>query len=144
MLGGYKQSFVCTRTQGKGRVSPQETEPDLPVSVQESQAEVWVHRGLLQGRGTEHSSACKVILKQAVIIFIAPTMVWPQAKKQRGSTALAINRNCIKYLLSRPSLPHIQSLPSRSFHKPLTLIHQRADRMKTTITENKSNLSHGP
>ena len=42
MLGGYKQSFVCTRTQGKGTVSPQETEPDLPVSVQESQAEVWV------------------------------------------------------------------------------------------------------
>ena len=29
-----------------------------------------------------------------------------------------------------------QSLPSGSFHKPLILIHQRADRMKATITEN--------
>ena len=29
-----------------------------------------------------------------------------------------------------------QSLPSGSFHKPLILLHQRADRMKTTITEN--------
>ena len=32
---------------------------------------------------------------------------------------------------TRPS-----SLPSGSFHKPLILLHQRADRMKTTITEN--------
>ena len=29
-----------------------------------------------------------------------------------------------------------QPLPSGSFHKPLILLHQRADRMKTTITEN--------
>ena len=29
-----------------------------------------------------------------------------------------------------------QSLPSGSFHKLLILIHQRVDRMKTTITEN--------
>ena len=28
-----------------------------------------------------------------------------------------------------------QSLPSGSFYKPLILLHQRADRMKTTITE---------
>ena len=36
---------------------------------------------------------------------------------------------------TRPSFPHSQSLPSGSFHKPLILICQRADRMKTTITE---------
>ena len=30
---------------------PQETDLDLPVSVQESQAEVWVSGGLLQGQG---------------------------------------------------------------------------------------------
>ena len=29
-------------------MTPQETEPDLPVSVQESLAEVWVNSGLLQ------------------------------------------------------------------------------------------------
>ena len=34
-----------------------------------------------------------------------------------------------------PIFPTV-SLPSGSFHKPLILIHQRADRMKTTITEN--------
>ena len=50
-LGGYKQNLVCTRTQEKGAVTPQETEPDLPVSVQESLTEAWVGSGLLQGRG---------------------------------------------------------------------------------------------
>ena len=33
------------------------------------------------------------------------------------------------------SFPLSQSLPSGSFHKPLILLHQRADRMKTTRTE---------
>ena len=38
----------CTRTQEKGAVAPQETDLDLPVSVQESPAEVWVGGGLQQ------------------------------------------------------------------------------------------------
>ena len=42
---------LCTRTQEKGAVTPRETDPDLPVSVQESPAEVWVGVGLLQGWG---------------------------------------------------------------------------------------------
>ena len=37
---------------------------------------------------------------------------------------------------TRLSFPLSQFLPSGSFHKPLILIHQRADRIKTTITEN--------
>ena len=51
--------------------------------------------------------------------------------------------NLIKDLLSmappirtRPRFPHSQSLPSGSFYKPLILLHQGADRMKATITEN--------
>ena len=32
--GGHKQNLVQTRTQEKGAVTPQETDPDLPVSVQ--------------------------------------------------------------------------------------------------------------
>ena len=46
-----QRNLVCTRTQEKGAVTPQETDPDLPVSVQESPAEVWVGSGLLQGLG---------------------------------------------------------------------------------------------
>ena len=50
-LGGHKQKLVCTRTQEKGAGTPQETDSDLPVSVQESLVEVWVGSGLLQGWG---------------------------------------------------------------------------------------------
>ena len=49
-LEEHKQKPVCTRTQEKGAVTPQETDPDLPVSIQESLAEVWVIGGLLQGQ----------------------------------------------------------------------------------------------
>ena len=37
---------------------------------------------------------------------------------------------------TRPNFPLSQSLSSGSFHKPHTLLHQRADRLKTTITGN--------
>ena len=51
MLGGHKQNLVHTRTQEKGgAMTPQETEPDSPVSVQESLAEAWVSGDLLQGQ----------------------------------------------------------------------------------------------
>ena len=46
-----QQNFVYTRTQEKGAVTPQETEPDLPVTVQESLMEAWVDSGLPQGQG---------------------------------------------------------------------------------------------
>ena len=38
-------------------MTSQETDPDLPVSVQESPAEAWVGSVLLQGQGTECSCA---------------------------------------------------------------------------------------
>ena len=50
-LGGHKQKLVCTRIQEKGAVTPQETDPDLPMSVQESLVEAWVGGGLLKGWG---------------------------------------------------------------------------------------------
>ena len=37
-------------------MTPQETEPDLPVSVQESPVDMWVDSGLLWVRGTEYNS----------------------------------------------------------------------------------------
>ena len=46
-LGGHKQNLVHTRTQEEAAVAPQETEPDLPVSVQESSGGV-AGGGLLQ------------------------------------------------------------------------------------------------
>ena len=35
-IGGHKQNLVSTRRQEKGAVTPQETDPDLSLSVQES------------------------------------------------------------------------------------------------------------
>ena len=83
---------------------------------------------------------------EVAIIFITSTIVWPHFKQQGGNTAPS--ENWIKNLLSmalpirtRPGFPLSQSLPSGSFQNPLS--HQRADRMKTAITENWSNWSHG-
>ena len=90
------------------------------------------------------------LLKEVTIIFITSTIVWPQVKGE-GTQPCPSTENWIKDLLSmaspirtRPSFLHSQSLPSGSFHKPLILISQRADQMKTTITENKWNWSQGP
>ena len=48
-LGGHKQNLVHTKTQEKGAMTTQETDPDLPASVQESLVEAWVGGGLGQG-----------------------------------------------------------------------------------------------
>ena len=45
-----KNNLAVTKTQGKGAVTPQETETDLPVSVLESPAEVRVDSGLRLGQ----------------------------------------------------------------------------------------------
>ena len=50
-LGEHKQNLVHTRAQEKGAVTPQEIDPDLPMSVQESLAEAWVSGALLQDWG---------------------------------------------------------------------------------------------
>ena len=44
-------SIVLFTQQQIGAVTLQKTDPDLPVSVQESVVEAWVGRGLLQGQG---------------------------------------------------------------------------------------------
>jgi len=83
---------VCTRTQEKGAVTPQETEPDLPMSVRS----LWWRHGLA-------GACCRVgalsaavhawdFLKEVTIIFITSTIVWPQVKQQGRNTFPPINR----------------------------------------------------
>ena len=76
-------------------------------------------------------------------VTITPTILLTQLKYREGTRPNYQHENWVKDLLSlalltraRPSFPHSQFLPSGSFQKPLIFIHQRADRMKTTITEN--------
>ena len=83
------------------------------------------------------------LLREVTIIFITSTIVWPEIDSREGAQLHPSTENWIKDLLSvalpirtRPSIPLSQSIPSGSFHESLILLHQRADRLKTTITEN--------
>ena len=75
------------RTQEKGAVTPQETEPDLPVSVQESLVEVCVKSNLLGGKYTDCSSPERHIMLANVL--------WPQAKLQGGNIAPPMIRKLV-------------------------------------------------
>ena len=44
-------------------MTPQETDPDLPMSVQESLAETWVSDALLQGRAWAWCGAIHGVMK---------------------------------------------------------------------------------
>ena len=81
--------------------------------------------------------------EEVTIIFITSTIVGVQINNKGGTQLHPSTENWIIDLLSmappirtRPRFLLSQSLPSGSFHKPLNLLHQRADRLKTTITEN--------
>ena len=114
------------------KVALQETDPDLPVSVQDSS------RGVGQQWPAAGWGALSVavsewdLLKEVAINFITSTIVWPQVKNRGGTQPHPSTEHWIKDLLSkappirtRSSFPLSLSLPSGSFHKPLILIHQR-------------------
>ena len=74
-------------------MTPQETDPDLPRSVQESSEEVWVGGSLLLGQGAMCAAvSAQDLLKEVAIIFITSTIVWSQVKQQGGKAAPPINR----------------------------------------------------
>ena len=80
-----------TRTQEKGAVTPEETDSDLPVSVQESLVvgQRWPAAGL--GARSVAVRAWE-LLKEVAIIFITSTIVWSQVKQEGGNTAPSMNR----------------------------------------------------
>ena len=79
-LGGHKQKLVCTRTQEKGAATPKETDPDVPVSVQESLVRRVLVVAHCRAGGTECSMHAWDLLKEVSIILITSTIVWPQVK----------------------------------------------------------------
>ena len=114
----YKvQNFVHTRSQEIGAVSPQETGPDFPVSVQESLVEARVDSGLLRGPGTEYNSVCTSPF-EGHHYHSYPYHSLPQAKNRERTQPHPSTESWIKGLLSmalpiriRLSFPHSQSLP---------------------------------
>ena len=64
------------RTQEKEAVIPQETDPDLPMSVQESPVEGWVGRWPAAGLGALSVAVhAWDLVKEVTIIFITSTTV---------------------------------------------------------------------
>ena len=90
-LGGHKQNFVHSRTQEEGTV-PTETDPDLPVSVQESPAEVWVCSGLLQGQGHQVWQCVHGTFWRRSPLSPSPPPWLGLSQTQGGNTAPPINR----------------------------------------------------
>ena len=61
-------------------MTPQETDPNLPESVQESLAEVWVSSDLFRVGALSVAVCAWDLLKEVTIIFITSTIFWPQVK----------------------------------------------------------------
>ena len=83
------------------------------------------------------------LLKEVAITFTTSTIVWPQVNNREGTQPHPSTESLIKDLLRVPppirtrlSFPLSQFLLLGTFHKPLILLHKRADKLKTTITEN--------
>ena len=139
-------NLVHTRTQEKGAVTPQETKPDLPVSVMESPMEVWVDTGLLPGQGNWQQSwepQCHdVNLFQGHHYHHYPCHSLASGQTTGREQSQPTVENWIKDLLSMASptremqfspqpVPSIRKLPQASSPHLYG-----ADRIKTTITEN--------
>ena len=71
-----------------------------------------------------------------VRLFATPWTAAHQASLTINNSRSLLKLTSIKSVMPRLSFPHSQSLPSGSFHKPLILLHQRADRIKTPVTKN--------
>ena len=135
-LGWHKKNFGCTKIQRREAVTPQETEPNLFASVGGPPVEAWVSRGSPQGWG--HWKVPLGVNPIGVHYLPSHRACRPQGwVTTLGQTATTEGvqlhpspDNWIKALLNkalptraRPSFSHCQSLPSRSLHKPLSLIH---------------------
>ena len=96
LLAGTNRT-LCTRTQEKGAVTPQETDPDLPINVQESLVEAWVGGGCYRAGGTEYSSACMGPFEGGHYLHTS-AIVWPQVNNREETKPHPSTENWIKDL----------------------------------------------
>ena len=148
---------MCTRTQGKEAVTPQETEPDLTASAGESPVGAWVavaHHGDKE-TGSNNSSAKTLIGMNSTGGHYYPYhrayrlhgwLFSGKTTNREGGKPHPSADNWIKILLSmtlptrqRSSFPHHQSLSSKSLHRPLFIalstIRQTEEVRRTTILQ---------
>ena len=92
-MGLGKQTLMCTRTQEKEAVTPEETDSDLPFECPGVSGGGMGLRWPAAGSGALSVAECaRELLKEAAIIFTTSTTVWSQVKQQGGNTGLPINR----------------------------------------------------
>ena len=134
ILEGHKQNSVLTRIHEK-EVSPQETESDLPVSVQESPVEVWVDSGLLQGQ--EHwvlQWGPKSVWRRSPLPLY-PTIAWPLSNNREGTQPCPSVENWVKDLLSLAWL-----IRTRPDSPTVSLSYQKAS--TSLLPEGRQNENH--
>ena len=150
-----RQAFLKTKEKNEWPIWPNQPtavhhqpKPPLDTPGQVWVSHLWGHCSFLLGPAARFGALSVAVhkwelLKEVTVIFITFTIVWPQVNSREGTQLHPPTENWIKDLLSmalpirtRPSFPLSQSLPSGIFHKPHIILHQRADRLKTTITEN--------
>ena len=105
-LGGHKQNLVCTRTQEKGAATPQETDPDLLMSVQEGGGvgQQWPAAGA-RALGATDLGMAKGLLEE---IAINPTIEPPELTQDWGNRLLeGTNENlCVPGPRRKEQRPH--------------------------------------
>ena len=103
--------------------------PGFPVHL--SQVRLWVSRGLQQ----THASAlacCSLRPYHSVASGQATEREHSPAHQQKMALKVAEHGPAVR---TRPRCPRSQSLPLTSFHKPLTLLHQRQTEWKPKSQE---------
>ena len=75
---------------------PKETDPDLPVNVQESLEKVWVCDGLLQGQGNECGSACTGPLSSVQSLICVQHFGTPWTAAHQVSLSFTISWSLLK------------------------------------------------
>ena len=141
------QTLCSPDPRRKEELTTQETDPDMPRSVQKS-PEVsgggvdwqWPAAGLEALSAVVHTWD---LLKEVPLSSLSPPSFGLRPSSREGTQPHPSTESWIKDLQNmppairtRPSFPLPQSLPSGSFHKPLILLQQRAYSRKTTITGN--------
>ena len=95
-------------------MTPQETDPDLPVSVQKSPEKGWVSSGLLQGLGALSVAVpAWDLLKEVTIIFTASTIVWPQVNNREKE--MATHSSVLAWRI--PGMEEPGGMSSMGFHR---------------------------
>ena len=157
ILGGNKQNVACTKTQGKGAVTPQGLNQTYLLVWEGPMWRCGSAVACYRDGGTGGSSLGRFPLVWVFLeVISSPTIKSVDSKPGLLQAKQLTVDNWISFTVCGPPtwarhrFSHQQSLLTGNLHKPLRLIHQRVDRRsqkynstvsrtKTTITDVNQN-----